>query len=284
MTPQAWLARFREENIGHSARMRADALWPHVRQPGFVQHWLRASVADMAHDPAILPTGHGTPWLRSLVLFDDGELHLSLAMIEGRAWHAARQLEAQETLEFADGWTRLCFLRAEQVEVQRFHRDPARPDRAYPQGYQQVRVGQEFALDNASELLRFSAIGGECLYLRLLVRNPDQRHVTEHDARTGALLRIRQAQSHEGRLQMTLSLLRSLGRADAMDLIAQKIAEWPPELRWHTVREALALDSRRGFALLDTISRSDPDPKLRALALDTRVRLLLAHPELGPER
>lgn len=284
MTPQAWLARFREVNVDHSARMRADALWPHVRQPGFVRHWLRASIADMAQDPAILPNGHSTPWLRSLVLFDDGELHLSLAMIDGPAWHAARQLETQDTLEFADGWTRLCFLRAGQVEVQRFHRDPSRPDRARPQGHQQVRVGQEFALDNACDILRFSAIDGECLYLRLLIRDPDQRHVTEHDARTGALLRIRQAQSHEGRLQMTLSLLRSLGRGDAIDLIAQKIAQWPPELRWHAVREALALDSRRGFALLDTMGRSEPDPKLRALARDTRARLLLAHPELEPQR
>lgn len=284
MTPQAWLARFREGNVGHSARLRADALWPHVREPGFVQHWLRASLADMARDPAILPPGHASPWLQSLVLFDDGELHLSLAMIEGRAWHSARQIEAQQTLEFADGWARLCFLRAEQVEVQRFHRDPARPDRAYAHGFQQVRTGQEFALDNASELLRFSTIEGECLYLRLLVRDPDQRHVSEHDTRTGALLRIRQAQAHEGRLQMTLSLLRSLGRTDAVDGVAQKVSDWPPELRWHAVREALALDSRRGFALLDAMSRDDPDPKLRALALATRERLLLAHPELGLQR
>ena len=276
MTPQAWLEKFRQENSGYRPDDRADALWPHVTQPDFVSHWLRACVADMASDPAILPPGFGGAALRSLVMLDDGALHLSVAMFDTGSWQKQRSLEQPDTVEFADGWTRLHFLRADEVEVQRLGRNPA-PNSTEPE---RVHPGTEFILDNSCEALRFTAIGGECIVLRLLVRNPAQRHALEADAVTGAVRRIRQARSHEGRLQMTLSLLRSLGCRDAVDDVVQRVDEWPPELRWHAVCEMLALDACKGFALLDSMSRSDPDPALRGLALDTRIGLLLKHPEL----
>ncbi len=279
MTPQTWLARFREDSNGMSPHDRADALWPQVRREEFVRDWLHACVIDMAQETVPLPPGYSDPTVRSLVLFDDGDVHLSLAMFDAQASCADRS--GQDTLEFADGWTRLWFVRADRVEAQRICRTDTPQAGVRRDPPRQVRPGQEFLLDNASEILRFTAIGGACIFLRLLVRNPMQRHAVEHDAASGAIVRIRQAQAHEGRLQMTLSLLRSLGRADAIDTIADKPQSWPPDLRWHGVREALALDSRRGFALLEAMSREDPDPMLRALARETRDRLLQAYPQLG---
>lgn len=235
----------------------------------------------MSRDSAIMPPGQQAPALRSLVMLDDGELQLSLAMFDALAWRAARASSAIGTIEFADGMTRLYFLRADQVEVQLCYRDPANLGPIRSERHQRISSGKQFLLDNATQVLRFTDIAGECVVLRLLIRDPRQRHAVQVDAVSGTVKRVRQARSHDGRLQMTLSLLRSLECKAALTFVSERIANWPAELRWHAVCEMLALDARGGFVLLDAMGRSDPEETLRVLASDTRLRLLVAHAELG---
>ena len=281
MSPQQWLDRFQQDNRRWSAQARADTLWPLVSQTEFATRWLRDRLERMASRRPGLPPGYSDPALQSLVMLDDGQLHLSLALIDGVRWRALHAAADDQPciVEFADGWTRLRFLKGEGAELRIYHRDA--DGTLEPDDPQSVRDGQEFALDNARQSLRLSAVGDDVLLVRLLVRDPGLGHALECDAATGQVLRTRQAQSHEARTQMILSLLRSLARADAIALVADLVATWPAELRWHAVREALVLDSRAGFALLLAMGRDDPDPKLRQLASETRDRLIVAHPQLA---
>ena len=171
-----------------------------------------------------------------------------------------------------------CFLSAPDAELQLF---TLVDDTASAQQPQAVTAGDIIDLANDREALRFSRLSGDVLMLRLLVRDPEASVAVECDAVTGKVLRRRQAQSHEGRTQMMVSLLRSLGRADAVSVIAEAISAWPPHLRWHGVREAIAMDSIAGAALLARLARSDPDAALRALASSTQNDLLARYPVLA---
>lgn len=282
MTPHEWLDRVLLDNADAEPGAWIDVLWPVVRSTDFVGYWLKEKLALMARHPATLPGGYADGLRQSLVLLDDGRVHLSLVIVSAAEWRARTDGERINTIiDFADGWTRLRFLVADDVTVQRHYRaadDDTRRASADPP--QRVQVGQEFVLDNASEALRLIAVGADVVMLRLVERDPVASRAIECDADSGAVLRIRQAQSCDGRTRMTLSLLRSLGVGDALGVIANKLPHWPPHLRWHGVMEALALDSHDGFALLEAMVRNDPDISLRKQARQTRTTLLARYPEL----
>ena len=284
MRPQAWLDAVLRDNPKAGPQCLADILWPRVAETGFAKAWLRERVAGMAQHPADLPSGYADPVLQSLVMLDDGRIHLSLVMLSAADWQAQRGRTdgRAQTIDFADGSARLRFLVAADLVVQRHWLDSAEGDvRARSERPFKVQSGQDLTLVNATEALRFTHVGADVVMLRLVGRDPRAQLAVECDARSGAVLRVRQAQSHEGRIRMTVSLLRSLGIAEAVAVIRDGMPQWPPHVRWHGAMEALALDSRAGFALLEELVRDDPDPGVRRQAAAVRDILLARYPDLG---
>lgn len=284
MSPQAWLDAVSRDNPKAGPQCLAEILWPLVAEPGFVRAWLRDRLASMAQHPADLPGGYADPVLQSLVMLDNGRVHLSLAMLSAADWQAriAGGGGGAKTVDFADGLTRVRFLVADDLVVQRYWLVPSKDTvRARPDPPIKVEPGLDLALDNASEALRFTHIGADIVMVRLAVRDPAAQQAVECDASSGEVLRVRQAQSHEGRLRMTVSLLRSLGIGEAIAVIRDSMPQWPPHLRWHGVMEALVLDSRAGFAMLEDLVRDDPDPGVRTQAAEVRDALLARYPDLG---
>ncbi len=284
MRPQAWLDAVSRDNPKAGPQGLAEILWPLVAEIGFVRAWLKERLERMAHHPAELPGGY-TDWvLQSLVMLDDGRVHLSLVMLSAAESQVrkARGDGGAQTVDFGDGTTRVRFLVADDLVVQRHWlaseegRARARSDPPF-----KVEPGLDLTLDNASEALRFTHVGADVVMIRLAARNSSARQAVECDARSGAVLRNRQAQSHEGRARMTVSLLRSLGIGAAIAVIRDCMPQWPPHLRWHGVMEAIAIDSRAGFALLESLVRNDRDAGVRDQAAQLRDTLLARHPELG---
>jgi hypothetical protein len=284
MRPQAWLDAVLRENPDERPQELAEILWPLVAEIGFARAWLKERLERMAQHPADLPGGYSDPVMQSLVMLDDGRIHLSLAMLSSAAWQA-RMVGVDggvPTVDFADGATRVRFLVADDLVVQRHWLVAAEGSvRARSDPPFKVEPGVDLILDNASEALRFRSVGSDVVMIRLLVRDFNARLAVECDARSGAVLRTRQAQSHEGRMRMTVSLLRSLGVGEAIAIIRERMPQWPSHLRWHGVMEALALDSRAGFAMLEGLVQDDPDTGVRDQAAQLRDSLLARHPQLG---
>jgi hypothetical protein len=260
------------------------ALDPVLAEGDLAAIWLAERLADMRSDQPRLPAGFSDAVCRSLVILDHARVHLSLAMISAAGWNAQRTVAgaAPDIVGFADGWTTIRFLAAPCARIQR-HSLSHGPDCLYAaaESPQPVRPGQSIRLDNATQALRFVEVGADVIMLRLLVRDCDTEQAVECEAHTGAVLRVREAQSAHGRIRMIVSLLRALGRCDAVPVIGAVMATWPAHLRWHGVREALATDGIAGFDLLQTMADIDPDPQLRALALRTRDDLVARYPNLA---
>lgn len=267
-----------------SAADLTTTLGPMLTEGEIARLWLAERLADIAEDPPLLPAGFADPVCQSLVILDHGRVNLSLAVIGAARWNARRAggAEDRDIVGFADGWTTIRFLHAGCARIQRHILSPTTKGwRSFSETPEEVTNGQSIRMDNAVEALRFVEVGADVVMLRLLVRDPDVEQAIECDARTGEVLRVREAQARHGQTRMTVSLLRSLGRRDAVPVIARSLASWPAHLRWHGVREALATDSLTGFDLLQDIAASDPDPALRALARRTRDALAEQYPQLA---
>jgi len=277
---RAYVDRFATE----SGYALSQALGPLLTDAELATMWLIERLVGLQQPQPQLPAGFADPVCQSLVMLDHQRVHLSLAIVSAEGWKAERatQVGAPQIVGFADGWTTIRFLSAPLAKVQRHYLvQTSQQRRAFAECPSQVTTGEVICLENAREALRFVGLGADVVMLRLLVRDPDAQQAVECDARTGAVLRVREAQSGDGRTRMVLSLLRSLGRSDAVPAIAEALASWPAHLRWHGVREALATDSIAGFALLQAMADTDPDADLRALARRTCDDLLTRYPQLA---
>jgi hypothetical protein len=257
----------------------ADALAPLLLDRRLANHWLHERLADASAACPRLPKGRSDPCMHSLVMMDCPPVQLSLAWISAEGWQRQRDARGgAEVIGFADGWTRLCLLAGRDLAIRRYRLDASG---LHAEPIETLSAGAMLSLDNARESLRFAHVATDAVLLRLLVRDDAAELAREHDAATGRLLRTRQAQSWQGRIQMMLSLLRAMGRRDAVPMIAEQLPFWPKALRWHAVREVLACDASAGLALLHTVSLHDPDSELRSLALRTSADLAARYPQLA---
>ena len=68
---------------------------------------------------------------------------------------------------------------------------------------------------------------------------------------------------------MALTLLRHLGRTDAAPLFAEATQADDFALRWHAMRELVALDPAAALPRLTAMAAADPHPEVRRAAQAT---------------
>ena len=68
------------------------------------------------------------------------------------------------------------------------------------------------------------------------------------------------------RVQMMVSLLRTMEREDALPLIEEALASPHFYTRWHIMRELLAMDADAALPPLRRMAADDPHPEVRAAA------------------
>lgn len=68
------------------------------------------------------------------------------------------------------------------------------------------------------------------------------------------------------RIFMYSSLLRLMDRTDAISSLGMHLKHEDPSLRWHVMREILAMDSNLAAPLLENLAQNDPCPDVKRLA------------------
>ena len=122
---------------------------------------------------------------------------------------------------------------------------------------------------------------GPLLTLRL-ARTPAAPAPTRMiDLSTGTVLKSASADKQASRDLMALAVLGALEHRPALGTMERLAINTraDPDLRWEAVRQSLALDAARGFALLSALANDPTDP-LCAAAESLRAQLLAAHPQL----
>ncbi len=140
--------------------------------------------------------------------------------------------------------------------------------------------GDVLARDALREALHFKSIPATLVTLELTRRDRRADVARELALADGALLRQSASDPRDSRLELMAALLGRMGRTDAAPTLAALAqARAPMPLRWQALREALALDTRAGFAALGALAQAPGEP-LAAAARDLRARLITDHPQL----
>lgn len=143
-----------------------------------------------------------------------------------------------------------------------------------------LQKGDRLSRKGSCQARSFTRVTGRLVTLRLSRPCGDDGAVREYRLSDGALLRQASADKRESSREMMMAVLGRMGRSDAVPAIAQLARSGSDHLRWQAMRQCLALDPARGFALLGAMARAVDDPLAEAAGA-LRAQLLEAHPQLA---
>lgn len=219
-----------------------------------------------------LPFRHGFDGaVSTLLLAHSGRAHLVLHAREPGEWHFA-------TAGFGDALRHEVVL-AGHAEARFVRRDD--PAGEFAIESLPLRPGTRVALDMARETLQVGRVERRLVTLRLHRFAAEPAPSREYRLADGTLMHQAAGDIRTSRHEMMLTVLGRMERPDAAPLMAAMALEpGDSSLRWHALRECLALDTAVGFGGLSAIAEAERD-SLAAPAGALRAQLVEAHPELA---
>jgi hypothetical protein len=141
--------------------------------------------------------------------------------------------------------------------------------RCRPVGRRTIEDGETIWLDGRRESFIIDHASSDIVYLQAVTPVGGAPLSVEYDADTLSFAGASSSDEINSRVQMVVSLLRLLDRADAAPVLRSAIADSPFFVRWHIMREFLALDAELAHSTLCAMAEADPHPEVRAAAAAT---------------
>ncbi|HYD14296.1 MAG TPA: HEAT repeat domain-containing protein [Allosphingosinicella sp.] len=132
-----------------------------------------------------------------------------------------------------------------------------------------IADGEEIVLDGRCQSFVIEHAASDILYFHAMVRPEAAPLSAEYDSKTLAFVGASSTDETASRIQMMVSLLRTMEREDAAPLIVEALASPHFYTRWHVMRELLALDAEAAHPHLARMAGADPHPEVRAAARQT---------------
>jgi hypothetical protein len=132
-----------------------------------------------------------------------------------------------------------------------------------------IRDGDEIVIDGSHQSFIIDHATSDMIFFQALVRVDAAPLAAEYDSQTLSLIGASSTDEASSRVQMMVSMLRTMEREDAVPLIIESLSSPHFYTRWHIMRELLALDADAALPHLRVMAASDPHPEVRAAARQT---------------
>jgi hypothetical protein len=145
----------------------------------------------------------------------------------------------------------------------------AKADKCRFAGRRRIADGEEILLDGRSQSYVIEHAASDILYFQAMARAGAAPLAAEYDADSHAFAGASSTDEAASRIEMMVSLLRTMEREDAVPLLVEALASPHFYTRWHVMRELLALDADAAHPRLQRMAEADPHPEIRAAARQT---------------
>ena len=136
-------------------------------------------------------------------------------------------------------------------------------------GERRIEDGETVHLDGRSQGFVIEHATSDIVYIQAVTPAGAAPVSVEYDSDELSFVAASSTDEIGSRMQMMVSLLRLLDRSDAAPLIRQCLASPHFYVRWHVMREFLALDAELALPSLREMAEADPHPEVRAAAAQT---------------
>jgi len=132
-----------------------------------------------------------------------------------------------------------------------------------------IEDGEEILIDGRYQSFIVEHAASDMLYFQAMVRPGAAPLAAEYDSKTLSFIGASSTDEVSSRVQMMVSMLRTMEREDALPLIEESLASPHFYTRWHIMREFLAMDADAALPSLRRLAARDPHPEVRAAAQRT---------------
>lgn len=129
--------------------------------------------------------------------------------------------------------------------------------------------GEEIVIDGRRESFVIEHAASDMVYFQAMVRHGGAPVTAEYDRASLRFLSASSTDEASSRVQMMVSLLRTMDREDALPLMEKELESPHFYTRWHVMREMLALDADAALPALRRMAAGDSHPEVRAAAQRT---------------
>ncbi len=131
--------------------------------------------------------------------------------------------------------------------------------------------GEDVVMDGSYQSFVIEHATSDMVYYQVLVRAGAAPVTAEFDSSSHAFVNASSTDEASSRVQLMVSLLRSMERDDALPLIEESLNNPQFYTRWHIMREFLAMDADAALPALRRMAADDPHPDVRTAAQQTLI-------------
>ena len=236
-------------------------------------------IASSRSDPYFRPPLHpiSSDIHTGLLLFHEPELSVALG-VTGVDMLAAKKSGKRPatSIGFSGVLTLFRYVKAGGATISFWEAPPITGDfhsgdagRCRLTGRRRIEDGEEILIDGARESGVIEHATSDMLYFQAIVRTGAAPLVIEYDSANLGFVGASSTDEAASRVQMMVTMLRTMGRDDALPLIREALNSPHFYTRWHIMRELLAMDADAAYPELRRMAQSDPHPEVRAAAQQT---------------
>jgi hypothetical protein len=150
-------------------------------------------------------------------------------------------------------------------------------------GRRRIEDGDFVDIDGRSQAFLIDTASCDLIYLHANTQIESAPLTVEYDSASFQFVGASSTEEGSSRIQMMLSLLRTMDRGDAVPLFVELLSSGHFYARWHTMRELLALDAEAALPHLRVMAAADPHEDVRSAARETLSRFFDEGPVLSGE-
>ena len=250
-------------------------------------------IAASREDPFFRPPFH--PLVNevhhSLLLYHHPDLSISLG-VSGVDMLAAKKTgrTGRASINFNGYSTLLRFLKAGNATMSFWEAPPIGDDFSAAESEpcrlvdcRRMEDGEEIVVDGRHQSFVIEHAESDILFFQAVARAGAAPVGTEYDSDSLRFIGASSTDEASSRLQMMVSLLRTMEREDAFPLLEEALNSPNFYTRWHIMREMLAMDSEASAPALRRMAASDPHPEVRAAAQQTLQLFYAEEPQAAME-
>jgi len=243
--------------------------------------WIGPLIADAAktlrRDPLFMvPMRPARNDLRAgLVVVDRPYLRLTIDVVHAAALAAKKNRPRSGSIGFSGEINVIRFVKAGGAVLSLWEAPPIGLDfraadagTCRETGRRPVADGESLVIDGRHESFVIEAARSNLLLVNATIRTEAPVSV-EYDAATGAYLGCSAVEEGDSRLQMVATLARLLEAEAAFPAIAALLDHRSFFVRWHAMRELIAIDAEAALPYLRLLSSNDPHMDVREAARAT---------------
>lgn len=136
-------------------------------------------------------------------------------------------------------------------------------------GRRVLRDGEILKTDGCRESFVIEHLAAPMVYLHAVIADENAPIAREYDSATRRRIGVSGNDESAARVEMMTSLLRVLDRPDAAPVFDKLIEGSSFHMRWHIMREMLALDAEAALPTLRRLADTDPHAEVRQAARAT---------------